>query len=157
MDRICLLSFSFSLKRNNLQSKKKFKKSNRQYLKTSRQFWARLIHPARQYWNSSKSMPDIFEFFRLFIHPWIKQLINLLVWIRKCASSELLNKQGKTGRKRVGCTSSRWSICSWIEMVHGYIYLLNLTQVVKEVGKRMMEKAYMGEPSRQSGSLSNEE
>ena len=46
-------------------------------------------------------------------------------------------------------------------MVHGYIYLLNellnLTQVVKEVGKRMMEKAYMGEPSRQSGSLSNEE
>ena len=91
----------------------------------------------------------------------IKQLINLLVWIRKCASSELLNKQGKTGRKRVGCTSSRWSIRSWIEMVHGYIYLLNellnLTQVVKEVGKRMMEKAYMGEPSRQSGSLSNEE
>ena len=46
-------------------------------------------------------------------------------------------------------------------MVHGYIYLLNellnLTQVVKEVGKRMMEKAYMGEPARQSGSLSNEE
>ena len=94
-------------------------------------------------------------------HVPIKQLINLLVWIRKCASSELLNKQGKTGRKRVGCTSSRWSISSWIEMVHGYIYLLNelfnLIQVVKEVGKRMMEKAYMGEPARQSRSLSNEE
>ena len=46
-------------------------------------------------------------------------------------------------------------------MVHGYIYLLNelfnLIQVVKEVGKRMMEKAYMGEPARQSRSLSNEE
>ena len=58
-------------------------------------------------------------------------------------------------------TSSRWSIRSWIEMVQRYVYLLNelfnLTQVVKEVGKRMMEKAYMGEPSRQSGSLSNEE
>ena len=42
-----------------------------------------------------------------------------------------------------------------------YIYLLNelfnLIQVVKEVGKRMMEKAYMGEPARQSRSLSNEE
>ena len=80
---------------------------------------------------------------------------------RKCASSASLNKQEKIGRKRVGCTSSRWSIRSWIEIVHGYIFLLNellnLTQVVKEVGKRMMEKAYMGEPSRQSGSLSNEE
>ena len=46
-------------------------------------------------------------------------------------------------------------------MVQRYVYLLNelfnLTQVVKEVGKRMMKKAYMGEPSRQSGSLSNEE
>ena len=35
--------------------------------------------------------------------------------------------------------------------------VLNIFKVVKEVGKRMMEKAYMGEPSRQSGSLSNEE
>jgi len=33
---------------------------------------------------------------------------------------------------------------------------MHIFKVVKEVGKRMMEKAYMGEPSRQSGSLSNE-
>ena len=117
-------------------------------------------------------MPDIFEFFRLFIHPWIKQLINLLVWIRKCASSELLNKQEKTGQKRVGCTSSRWSIRSFIDVVRWSVYLcgagarkcifvelnvLNIFKVVKEVGKMMMEKAYMGEPSSQGRALSNEE
>jgi len=34
---------------------------------------------------------------------------------------------------------------------------MHIFKVVKEVGKRMMEKAYMGEPARQSRSLSNEE
>ena len=35
--------------------------------------------------------------------------------------------------------------------------VLNIFKVVKEVGKMMMEKAYMGEPSSQGRALSNEE
>ena len=34
---------------------------------------------------------------------------------------------------------------------------LNIFKVVKEVGKMMMEKAYMGEPSSRGSALSNEE
>ena len=52
-------------------------------------------------------------------------------------------------------TSSRWPIRSFIDVVHWStcveLNVLNIFKVVKEVGKMMMEKAYMGEPSVKEG------
>ena len=47
--------------------------------------------------------------------------------------------------------------CGALKCIFVEVKVLNIFKVVKEVGKMMMEKAYMGEPSSQRRALSNEE
>ena len=47
--------------------------------------------------------------------------------------------------------------CGALTCIFVELNVLNIFKVVKEVGKMMMEKAYMGEASSQGRALSNEE
>ena len=61
--------FKLTVKLSNFQHKNTFLKSNRQYLKNQQTALSAPDSPCQT--DYPKSMPDSFEFFRLFIHPWI--------------------------------------------------------------------------------------
>ena len=103
VDEYASIFFTFSQIKQ-FATQKQFRKFNRQYLKNQQTVLSSPDSPCQTVLKSSKSMPDSFEFFRLFIHPWLLTKktsclckISSCPWLRH--SHKIRAKDGRVANK----------------------------------------------------------